>query len=144
MFYQGFFFFSSSGHWWSFLVPWYCCLWLAQLGIFKLINQSVDSWSCLPNVDVFPLRNEHCYYVFIDTVKLLWYNCNFRVRASESTTFNLWTFEQLSTTFFSQCETTQTFTRVALWRAQQFTWAKSNKFTPQLLLLGNTHTLLVL
>jgi len=23
------------------------------------------------SVDVFPLRNEHCYYVLIDTVKLL-------------------------------------------------------------------------
>jgi len=23
------------------------------------------------NVGVFPLRNEHCYYVLIDTVKLL-------------------------------------------------------------------------
>jgi len=67
---------------------------------------------------------------------ILWscFNYNFRVRASESTT----------SAFFSKCETTQTFTRVALWRAQQFTWAKSNKFTPQLLLLGNTHTLLVL
>jgi len=39
---------------------------LAQLGILKLINQLA-----LPNVDVFPLRNEHCFYVLIDTLKLL-------------------------------------------------------------------------
>jgi len=30
-----------NAHWWSFSVPCHCCLWLAQLGIFKWINQSV-------------------------------------------------------------------------------------------------------
>jgi len=30
--------------------------------------------SALPNVDVFPLRNKHCYYVLIDTVNLFWSN----------------------------------------------------------------------
>jgi len=39
--------------------------WLAQLVILKLINQSliplISSTKLL--VDIFPLRNEHCYYV---------------------------------------------------------------------------------
>jgi len=38
----------------EFSVPCHCCLWLAQLGIFKLITET--------------LRNEHCYYVWL----ILW------------------------------------------------------------------------
>jgi len=44
------FFFSSDGvlghhrvTWWSFSVPFHCCLWLAQLGIFKLNDPSLIS-----------------------------------------------------------------------------------------------------
>jgi len=78
-----FFFFLHWVTWWSFRTPLgHLMEFFGSLPLLPLACSVDQYWPALPNVDVFPLRSEHCFYVLIDTVKLLWCNlyCEKRYR----------------------------------------------------------------